>query len=72
MVNKLKLWYLKRRAKTHYLHHADLCDQYSCGLAMAGMVNPGINRTARKFNKVMDKIKELDSTTPSFRLEIQQ
>lgn len=63
-----KIERLKSQAKEHYLTYQSEAGRYDCGLQMSEMVNPRLRAAARNFNKVMDKLAELDQTAPSTRL----
>ena len=59
---------LKRTARQHYLQYQAIRDSYSCGHAMAMQVSPDLANHVSGFNAAMEKLAELDPTTPKNRL----
>jgi hypothetical protein len=62
MIASIKLWWLKRKFRAAYLHYRDTRPEY--GLAMAGMMRPGIYMAAREANRIAEQLKELDPGFP--------
>ena len=69
MWKKLKLWWFQRRARKLYFRYHILREKYDCGNSMFQCISTQGYNVARKFNRTMDKLKELDPlNAPKLRL----
>lgn len=59
---------LKNRARKHYHAYYNELDTLSCGAALGEHVNPRLLSAKVEFNKTMDELAKIDSTTPRGRL----
>lgn len=66
-MKKLKIWWLKGRAKSAYLSYRAAQDKLSCGNTMAAMM-PSVVAAKHRFNACLDRLSALDSSTPVARL----
>jgi hypothetical protein len=65
-MNKIKIWWLKRLAKKHYLK-ASICP-YDCGLALYHEINLEAEHSKNEFNRIMDKLNTMGESVPGHRL----
>ncbi len=68
MVKSIKIWWLKRRAKYHYIRATTLPKYVNCGLTFYHYMRPDIAASKYKFNDLMDKLKGLGEPVPETRL----
>lgn len=59
----LRIERLKRRARRLYqrMHAAD---DYGCGVTLAGFVRPDTEVARQEFERVMDRLREMDLSCP--------
>ncbi len=59
---------LRKEAKKYYLAYCATADSYSCGLSLAEHISSELTHYKIEFNKVMDRLAELDPLAPDTRL----
>jgi hypothetical protein len=64
----IHIWWLKRKAKKHYVAYYERTSEYDCGWALAEELGFPGNRHALAFDETMDKLAKLDQDTPKMRL----
>jgi hypothetical protein len=64
----LKIWWLKRKAKKYYIQYLRIASGLGCGVTVASYVSVSFNQAKNNFNRVMDKLTQLDPATPKARL----
>jgi len=59
---------LKKLAKLEYRAWENAIGEMSCGIALGEYISGSARNAKLSFNKIMDELTTLDSTTPKFRL----
>ena len=67
-MRKLKIWWLKVRAKHHYKRATYLPDYVDCGLHMYHILRPDLAMSVVTFNRILDELSELGEDVPTERL----
>lgn len=67
-MTKLKIWWLKRKIRNHYMRYMDIMDDYSCGHHMLQLVSGNAFYHASKFDEWVDKLSSIVDDVPKFRL----
>lgn len=66
---KVKITFLRRRARKLYVKYINLADEHDCGLNMADVISGGkLSRYRKQFNETLDKLKSLGENVPESRL----
>lgn len=75
MIRALKIWWIKRQARRHYLAWRSVNDDLDCGRHMAAVVRPLAQQHAENrallFDVCMDRLRALGEPVPDTRLSIQ-
>ena len=66
--NEKEIKKLKKEAKKYYLAYYKVADNYDCGLNLAENISSDLLYCKNEFNRVMNKLAELDPDTPKARL----
>jgi hypothetical protein len=64
----IKIWFLKGKAKRLLKAYYAGLDEYGCGEALALEMSPTLFRIKENFNQTLDKLADLDESTPKSRL----
>lgn len=64
MINKIKLWWLKRRAKRLILDLTEHYMSYDCGGHLVDTISPYATDQKRRISAVWDEIMCLDPSAP--------
>jgi len=68
LMHWLKVWWLKRQAKRHYVRATYLPDHVDCGLHMYHILRPDLAMSVNRFNSIMDQLSALGEDVPTDRL----
>ena len=55
-MKRLRLWLLKRKARSLAQRYFEQVDHYSCGLHLAEYINPELKRMKAKLDAMLDKV----------------
>jgi hypothetical protein len=62
----IKIWWLKRKAKQHYLK-ACICP-YDCGIVLYHYINSDAANSKHEYNRIMDELTVMGESVPKHRL----
>lgn len=65
---RLRIAYLKQRARVHYETYQCELGAYDCGRALAEQINPRMASAKVLFNSAMDELSTIDPDCPDARL----
>ena len=68
LADSLAIPLLKREAAKHYVAYEDAAGAMSCGKALAEQVSGTVLAHKLAFNAAMDRLAQLDTSCPKFRL----
>ncbi len=70
LIKLIKIWWLRRKAKSHYEAYFDLFERYDCGRDMIEQLTGGkLGHHRNMFNIQMDQLYLLDKSTPTWRMK---
>ena len=64
----LKIWWLKKQARRHYILAATMLDHVDCGILFYHYLRPNIAASKYKFNDLMNQLEKLGESVPDIRL----
>lgn len=68
MKTNSKINKLKKEARKNYFACCEIVDSSDCGFHLLGYMSHDLEYYKTEFNRIMDKLAELDPTTPPARL----
>jgi hypothetical protein len=64
MINTIRIYFLKRKAKAIKIEMSIYENNYSCGLKMLKVICPEYSCLDREFNDIINKLKSIDKNFP--------
>lgn len=63
-MNKIQIFFLKRKVKALYLRREKIAACYDCGEGIMKYINPEYNRITIRLNTLYSKLRRIDSNAP--------
>ena len=68
MIKKLKIWWLKRKARAAYIGYKSVCSEYDCSSILTRSYSKRAINYANSFNSAMRNLKSLGEKVPDIKL----